>query len=323
MPGISGQKEKERHVTTTAPAAAGIRVLRAAGHLGAGVDGISLGDASDAGLAALRAALLEHQVLFLHGQDLDHAGHVAFARRWGDITRRPPPHRGIFPPGFPQILTVDPQAEHDQYGTDIEEHLRGRWTSPDVGWHSDLTPAVNPPSVSILRAEAVPSYGGDTQWASMTAAYAGLSAPLQDLACELRAEHAFFAGCQMDPGDPLDARVLQLNREHPLAAVHPVVRVIPETGSRALFVNPASTSRILGLSAAESRRLLALFFEQATRPEYTVRHRWQPGDVVIYNGGEHAALYAGNGRIVQAPHTGDRVRYAPLHSMPILTARRL
>lgn len=269
----------------TSATLAGASVRRAAGHLGADVDGIRLaGDISEEALAALRAALHEHQVLFVRGQGhLDHAGHVAFARRWGDITRRPPPHRGVFPSGFPEVLTVDPQAEHDRFGIDFEDHYRRQWTSPDAGWHTDLTPAVNPPAVSILRAEAVPSYGGDTQWASLTAAYEGLSAPLRDFADGLRAEHSFFAGCQMFPHEELDARALGLNREHPLAAIHPVVRVIPETGRRALFVNPASTSRITGLTVAESRHVLGLFFEQVTRPEYTVRHRWRPGDVVIWD----------------------------------------
>ena len=277
-----------------APSLAGVRVRRVAGHLGAEIEGVSLGDVSDSVLAGLQAALLERQVLFVRDQDLDHAGHVAFARRWGEITRRPPPHRGIFPEGFPEILTVDPQAEHDLFGMDFEGHYRRRWTSCDAGWHTDLTPAVNPPSVSILRAEAVPSCGGDTQWASLTAAYDGLSAPLQDLACELRAEHAFFAGCQMVAHDELDARVLAVNQKHPLAAIHPVVRVIPETGKRALFVNPASTSRIIGVATAESRHLLGLFFEEAARPEYTVRHQWRAGDVAIWDNRVTAHLSPGD-----------------------------
>jgi alpha-ketoglutarate-dependent taurine dioxygenase len=281
-------------VTSAATDTAGIRVRRVAGHLGAEIEGLSLDEASGAALGALRAALLEHQVLFLRRQDLDHPGHVAFARRWGEITRRPPPHRGVFPEGFPEILTVDPRAEHDLFGLDFEGHYRGRWNSCDAGWHTDLTPAQNPPAISILRAEAVPSYGGDTQWASLTAAYEGLSAPLQDLAGELRAEHAFFAGCQMIPHDELDARVLAVNRDDPLAAVHPVVRVIPETGKRALFVNPASTSRIMGLTTAESRHLLGLFFEEAARPEYTVRHQWEAGDLVIWDNRVTAHLSPGD-----------------------------
>ena len=94
--------------------------------------------------------------------------------------------------------------------------------------------------------------------------------------------------------DELDARVLAVNREHPLAAIHPVVRVIPETGKRALFVNPASVSRIMGVTAAEGRHLLGLFFEEATRPEYTVRHQWRAGDVAIWDNRVTAHLSPGD-----------------------------
>jgi len=68
-----------------------------------------------------------------------------------------------------------------------------------------------------------------------------------------------------------------------LVAVHPVVRVHPETGERALFVNPGFTKKILGLSAAESRQILDLFFGQIARPAYTVRFRWRPGDIAFWD----------------------------------------
>ena len=132
---------------------------------------MDLGTASEAALGELRAALLEHQVLFLRGQYLGHAVHVAFARRWGDITRRPPPHRGSSR-GFPEILTVTGRPSMTCSAlTSRSTRRRGR-PGPPAGTRP--TPAVNPPSVSILRAQAVPSFGGDTQWASITAAYAGL-----------------------------------------------------------------------------------------------------------------------------------------------------
>src|ERR1700732_2734820 len=121
-PGTTGHRgpttpisQQDRTGTDPTPRAVtnpgGVRARRVAGHLGAEIEGVRLSDLSDPVLAGLQAALLEHQVLFVRDQDLDHAGHVAFARRWGEITRRPPPHRGVFPEGFPEILTVDPQAE--------------------------------------------------------------------------------------------------------------------------------------------------------------------------------------------------------------------
>jgi hypothetical protein len=110
---------------------------------------------------------------------------------------------------------------------------------------------VNPPAASILRAEAVPPYGGDTTWSNLVAAYEGLSEPLRRLADGLRAEHRFLAGVDTDGADRYQD---QINRNL-LVAVHPVVRVHPETGERALFVNPGFTTKILGPSAAESRQI--------------------------------------------------------------------
>ena len=132
--------------------------------------------------------------------------------------------------------------------------------------------------MSILHAVEVPPFGGDTTWTDLVSAYAGLAEPIQGLADRLRAEHRVGAGYLPAVGE--DAFVEEL-RDNPVASVHPVVRVIPETGDKALFVNPVYTERIAGVSRMEGRLLLQLFFEQITRPEYTVRFRWTPGSVAL------------------------------------------
>lgn len=285
-----------------------ITVRPVGGHIGADVTGVDLNDdLDDRTIAALWAAVLEHKVVFLRGQDIDHARHVAFARRFGDLTRRRPPHQGIAPDGFPEILTVDPKVEDERYGTDFEERYRRRWTNYHAGWHTDLTPAVNPPKAGILRATAATSHGGDTQWTNLAAAYAGLSPALRALADRLRTEHAFFAGCLMLQHDELDRQVLAKNNDHPLVAVHPMVRVHPETGERILFVNPASTMRIVGLTPSESDHLLALFFEEMTRCEYTVRLRWEPGTVAYWDNRSTAHLSGGDFAITGERRTLHRV----------------
>ncbi len=68
-----------------------------------------------------------------------------------------------------------------------------------------------------------------------------------------------------------------------LVAIHPVVRVHPHTGEKALFVNPGFTSHITGVSARESRAILDLLYSEITRPEYTVRLRWEPGTVAFWD----------------------------------------
>jgi alpha-ketoglutarate-dependent taurine dioxygenase len=268
-------------------------ITRTAGHLGAEIGGVDLGaELSDETIAEVRQALLTHKVLFFRDQQVSHGQHVALARRFGDLTRRSAPHAGLSPDGYPEILTIDPELEDDRYGVDFEEKYRQKWLSYQGGWHSDLTPAVNPPAMSILRAEIVPPFAGDTQWTNLVAAYQGLSPSLRDFVDTLKAEHCFFAGCQMLQHDVDDRAVIQKNVDYPLVSVHPVVRVHPETGERALFVNPASTNRILGLSPTESRHILDLLFEQIIRPEYTVRFRWYAGSIAFWDNRSTAHLAA-------------------------------
>uniref|UniRef100_UPI003F49B2A2 TauD/TfdA dioxygenase family protein n=1 Tax=Streptomyces chartreusis TaxID=1969 RepID=UPI003F49B2A2 len=262
-----------------------------AGHIGAKITGVDLSQPLDGSVRReIWAALLKYKAVFFPGQRLGHAEHVALARQFGDLTRRPAPHAGAAPDGFPEILEIDAEAVDPRYGVDFEEHYRLRWLDYTAGWHTDLTPAVNPPAASILRAEAVTPFGGDTQWTDLEAAYAHLTPSLRALADGLRAEHAFFAGCQMLPHDQLDADVLKRAQEHPLVSEHPVVRVHPETGRRSLFVNPASTNRLCGFTPTQSRALLALFFEQSTRPEFTVRWQWSAGDVAFWDNRSTAHL---------------------------------
>ena len=285
-----------------------LHIRRVAGCIGANIDGVDLAQPlPPATVAALRDALHTHKVLFFRGQHLDHASHVALGEQFGPLTRRAGDKHGVHPDGYPQILTMDATEEDTRYGTDFEERLRQRWTSYIAGWHSDLTPHVNPPMASILRAERVPSYGGDTQWTDLTAAYAGLSEPLRDLVDKLHAEHAFFAGCQFSANDPDDVAVAANHAANPQAAIHPVVRVHPDTGERSLFVNPASTSRIVGLTPTESRALLDLLFAQITRSEYTVRFRWAPGSVAFWDNRSTAHLAATDTADVPERRTMHRV----------------
>lgn len=259
-------------------------IRRVAGRIGAEVHGVDLGrPLGDATAAAVWQAVLEHKVIFFRGPDIGHARHVAFGRRFGELTRRPGKKHGVHPEGFPEILTVNPRADTERYGKNFEEHYRRKWVSPIAGWHSDLTQMVNPPKVSILRAEATPEFGGDTQWVNTAAAYEGLSRPLRDLADTLHAEHAFFTGVQLLHSDARDRDILRMYCDQPEAAIHPVVRVHPETGQKALFVSPGSTTRIVGFTQIESRRILDLLFEHMTAAEYTVRFRWEPGSIAMWD----------------------------------------
>jgi alpha-ketoglutarate-dependent taurine dioxygenase len=244
-----------------------VGVWPASGHIGAEIDGVDLSEElDDQSVAEIRSALLSWRVLFFSDQAIGHAEQIAFARRFGELTPGHP--HADAPEGFPQIYTVD-RRRYETYGTRVRF---------DSDWHSDVTPVINPPFASILRADVVPPYGGDTLWTNLVAAYEGLPAPLRSLADSLRAVHRYPVP------ENADAHLYRERIEtKPLITEHPVVRVHPETGERALYVNPMFVSHIVGFSPRESQRVLELFFEQIARPEYTVRFRWTPGSVAFWD----------------------------------------
>lgn len=250
-----------------------------AAKIGAEIHGVDLSRPLRAeAVDGIRAALRQWRVVFFRDQHIDHADQIAFGRQFGDLTYAHP-HDDAPPEGYPEIYTVDPRRFESHLDREQAKTLRRRYSYTN-GWHTDVTPAVNPPAGSILRAETVPEFGGDTTFTNLVAAYEGLSEPLQRLADSLRAEHLYRAIYAGQGGkSPYGDRV-ERNR---LVAHHPVVRVHPETGERALFVNPVFTSHIVDLNPAESRRILDLLFEQIARPAYTVRFRWEPGSVAFWD----------------------------------------
>jgi len=249
----------------------GIEVRPVSGHTGADVVGVNLKQRlSDAEVATIRSALLKWKVVFFRDQDITPAEQAAFARRFGQPTPAHPLRDSI--EGHPEVLPIDRRIFEEEYGDKTSRR--------DIdGWHTDVTAVVNPPAGSILRAEDVPPYGGDTTWTNLVAAYEGLSAPFQRFAEKLRAVHSFHLPEGVAVSSKLRARI----EAKPLVSEHPVVRVHPETSERALFVSPTFLRYIVGVSPEESRRIINLFFQQITRPEYTVRFRWQKGSIAFWD----------------------------------------
>jgi len=297
--------------TTSAPTAPhpsdlGIDVRPVAGNIGAEIHGVDLrAELDDATIAEIRAALHRWKVVFFRDQHIDHAQQVAFGRRFGKLTPAHP-HEDTPPEGFAEILPIDSRRYNKQFGlgtaTDLKDIKKRLKATYDTGWHTDVTALVNPPAGSILRAEIVPPYGGDTQWTNLVAAYEGLPEPLQRLADGLRAKHSF--GQTIFEGSEYGKKI----KENPLVAIHPVVRVHPETGERALFVSPSFTSRdneIIGFGPRQSRAILDLFYEHISRAEYTVRFRWNPGDIAFWDNRATAHLGPSDVNIAEF----DRVLY--------------
>lgn len=260
-----------------------LRVTPLSGWTGALIEGVDLSTAlSDADVTAIRSALYKWKVVFFRDQTLDHAAQIAFGAQFGDVTPGHPYEGDSTPAGFPQIHTVSPAAYDHRYGT----RYRKKQSANGPGWHADVTPLINPPSHSILRAEQVPAYGGDTQFTNVAAVYQGLSASVRTFIDDLRAEHRFGATVSAERSTE---KVGDLVRTNPLASIHPVVRVHPETKERVLYVNPSFTREIVDLAPRESRHILDLLFEQIGRPEYAVRFKWEPGSVAFWD--NRAALH--------------------------------
>jgi alpha-ketoglutarate-dependent taurine dioxygenase len=235
---------------------------------GAEVRGIDLATASDAEVAAVRRALTEHKVLFFSGQDLDPDSQIALGNRLGNLTA-----------SHPVVSGLD-ETHTEIYALDSADN-----GFADV-WHTDVTFVRRPPLGSILRAVTLPPTGGDTNWADLELAYRSLSEPVRALADQLTAVHDGTRefGYYLAQRRGGEGSVWEGERYRSLDPVeHPVVRVHPETGRRSLFVNPGFTSHIVGVSDAESRHLLDLFYAHITKPEHIVRHRWQVGDVAMWD----------------------------------------
>jgi len=257
-----------------------IVVRPVAGHIGADISGVDIaGPLSPETARKLKDALHTYKVIFFRDQHLDHASQIAFGRQFGPLTYAHP-HDEAPPDGYAEIFTVDPQRYEKRYGEDFRKEARRRQYSYFTGWHTDVTAAVNPPAVSILRADVVPGIGGDTQWTSLQAAYEGLSPVLRSFVDGLRAEHRYGGP---DSGLSRNGSYTKRIEDNLLVAIHPVVRVHPVTGAKGLFVNPGFTSHIVDVSARESKAILDLLYAEITSPAYTVRFRWEPGSVAVWD----------------------------------------
>ncbi|MEQ8746085.1 TauD/TfdA family dioxygenase [Pyruvatibacter sp.] len=219
-----------------------------AGALGASVAGIKLADATDDDINSIKSLLTEHKVLVFPDQHLTAAQHVALGERFGELEG-----------AHPNLAKADAPSPH------IFELAASQGGIADE-WHTDLTFTDTPPLMSILNMVTCPQAGGDTMWTNLIAAYAELSEPMQEMLEGLTALH--------------DARP-HGNRE--AMAIHPVVRVHPETGEKALYVNEHFTRRIVEMNAFESEALLAFLTRWVQNPRFTVRINWSQGMIGMWD----------------------------------------
>ena len=243
-----------------------IEVVPVAGALGAEIRGVDLrADLPDATVAEIRRVWLEHLVVFFRDQPLDPDEFLAFARRIGEPVEYPFV-RGI--EGYPEIIAVA-KLPHE---------------TVNFGgiWHSDTAYLECPPMATLLLAREVPPAGGDTLWTNMYAAYESLSTGMQQMLEGLRAVNSSaMADVSKTREDRIRDSGDDADREY--VAVHPVVRTHPETGRKALYVNPAHTARFADMTDDESRGVLQYLFQHSVRPEFTCRFRWEVGSLALWD----------------------------------------
>jgi taurine dioxygenase len=262
-----------------------IEINRVGGVIGAEIRGVALAEElSEATIATIRQALLDHLVIFFRDQHLTSQHYRAFARRIGTPIEYP------FVPGiegFPEITPVIKRPEQTINFGGV--------------WHSDTTYLPEPPMATLLLArELPPRGGGDTMFANQYLAYETLSAGMKSVLSRLR---GVSRSDKAEASRTREDRYKAENASKPvLSAEHPVVRTHPETGRRALFVNIAHTARFADMTEEESLPLLRFLWQHQTRPELTCRFTWSPGALALWDNrcAQHNAVndYQGQLRVM-------------------------
>ena len=269
--------------------AATLRVRPLNTTIGAEVEGVDLSaDLDDATVGAVRQALLDHIVLFFRNQEITPEQQLAFTERFAPIMLPMMDAKSDLPVG----ITLLDQMNSDGYGS--------------VRWHADATFLPEPPLGAVLRAQQVAESGGDTSGVSMYAAYEALSPAMQRFLDGLTAVHS---------NEVLNESLAKLpnvvRRDVGIVRnVHPVVRVHPETGRKALYVGVNFTTHIVELTDAESANLLSFLYHHVDSPEFRCTFQWEPNSIAMWDNraSQHRAPSDFNTRriMVRCMMQGDR-----------------
>jgi taurine dioxygenase len=263
-------------------------IRRLTGHTGAEAAGIDLTRPVSADTkASLNRAFAEHSVLVVRNQTMTPAQVLTAVELFGTVFHQ---HNTKFAiPDCPQIHYISNQDRFPD----------GTRYIPGEGWHTDHSNDSRPPKATALHAVTLPDRGGDTQFANMAAAYAGLPAAMQGRIANLMAIHVY----QSSHSARRLMSLSEANKERvPNAVLHPIVRTHPETGRKSIYVNPIRIEGVVGLDHKEALPLLDELLEHGTREEFQYRHEWQPGDLVMWD--NRCLLHKANG-----DYDMDQTRY--------------
>ena len=257
----------EQATVTPQTRAEPICVKRLGYNIAAEISGVDLSKSVDgAQFDAINHALLENEIVVFRGQDITPKQFMDFGRTFGELTVSPfsPTHDDT-----PELIILDNHKDNPPRLTD--------------NWHSDETFRETPPKATMLHSLITPAIGGDTMFASMTAAYDGLSDKTQRLISDLRFMVDFtpFRGIFGNDTDS-QHKLREIEKEHPIIS-HPMVRVHPESGRKSIFVNSQFSIGIEGMKECESRPLLEFLYAQARIPEYQFRLQWEVSTIAFWD----------------------------------------
>ena len=242
------------------------KIIKEDSALGATIADIDLKQPLDEKLTVFIAkALAENEVIFFRNQDITPEQHRAFALNFGQLQSHP-----VYPTikGFPEITILENDEKNP---SKIEK------------WHTDMTFKKIPPLGSILLGKVIPEKGGDTLFASLSAAYSDLPADLKQSLEEMTAVHSFEYGFKESLAEPYGREKLaQALIDNP-PVEHPVVCTHPVTGKKLIYVNSLFTLKINSLSDSESSKLLEFLCDHIKKEKYQCRFSWEINSIAFWD----------------------------------------
>ena len=276
--------------------------------LGAEINGVDLSQPVDDRTGdQILDAFHQHQLLLFPKQTLTPEQHITFSRSFGELEIHVCGQYLL--PEYPEILLLT--NERDQEGQRLSIADGGS------GWHSDLSYMKRPSLGSLLHAVRVPKTGGDTEWASLYSAYETLPEATRKRIEGLKAIHQFDqrSNPRLPPPDlrnrdehSEELRALTPDIEHPIVRTHPV------TGRKSLFVSLRFTIGIADMEEAEGKELLDELLAHQEQPEFTYRHKWGQGDLMMWD--NRCTNHRAGGGVVELPQVRRLHRTTVMGDVP-------
>ncbi len=251
-----------------------LNIVRVSPKIGAEIQGVNVKTMDDATFRTVYQAFLDHIVIVIRGQQLDEQEFIDFSARFGEL--KPHMTKKAHHPRYPDLLLMDNRIVDTRTGEET------RTASPllvRVGnvWHTDTSYDYVTAKATGMYAVNVPSTGGDTLFANCYAAYEALPEALRQKLAGRSATYV-YGGRLKRQQDRLED-----SERGRAAAIHPLIQTHPETGRKTLYFNDGQITSILGMDQAESDALIADLAQRTASANGDYRHRWQRGDVVIWD----------------------------------------